>query len=331
MSYQYNGFIIQNIAPKGSVKIGVYNKDGKRILSIPLYRLTPKKGEKLFSFGLVSDIHVSVEGNVTSTHFDNALTYFEEQGCEFCCHAGDMTNIGFWYNSGDAEMYLGQFAEYKRICNLHPNMPVYGICGNHENYNRSITYNLNDLENYTGHPLYYTIQHGSDLFVFIGQPANSSPTMNDEEFVWFKNLLENNPDKRCHVFTHFFVANDSGSTKNCYTCYFGGHEAEFKSLMKNHGRAIHYHGHSHIKFQCQELDKSTNYTDKNEFPSVHVPSVGESRNVVLQADGTYKRVSEGVCCQGYVVDVYDDCLVFNGLDLNTKQPVPTGVFKLDVR
>lgn len=192
-----------------------------------------------------------------------------------------------------------------------------------------ITENLTELQTYTGHGLYYTVQQGNDLFIFIGQPANSSPTMNDEEFIWFKNLLETNPDKRCHIFTHFFVANDSGSTKNCYTCYFGSHEAEFKTLMENHGKAIYYHGHSHIKFECQELDKTTNYTEKNDFPSVHIPSIGESRNVVLQADGTYKRVSEGLCSQGYIVDVYDDCVVYNGMDFINNKPVPTGVFKID--
>ena len=329
MRYQYKGFISQNIAPKGAKRIGVYNASGNRICTFPLGNLQRPNGEKLFSFGLISDLHVTADRTETSTHFDNALAFFEDQGCLFCAHGGDMTNIGFWYDQGDTEIYLGQFAEYKRICDLHPNLPVYGICGNHENYNKSITQNLTELQTYTEHGLYYTIQHGNDLFIFIGQPANSNPTMNDEEFAWFKNLMETNPDKRCHVFTHFFVANDSGSTKNCYTCYFGSHEAEFKTIMANHGNAIHYHGHSHIKLECQELDEATNYTEKNGFPSVHIPSVGESRNVVLQADGTYTRVSEGLCSQGYIVDVYDNCIVLNGLDLLTKQAVPIAQYRID--
>ena len=224
MRYQYKGFIPQNVAPEGAVKIGVFNAAGKQVGSIPLGRLQRPQGEKLFSFGLVSDIHVNANRTETSTHFDKALTFFEAQGCVFCAHAGDMTNIGFWYNAGDTEIYLGQFAEYKRICDLH-SIPVYGICGNHENYNKSITENLTELEQYTGHGLYYTIKQGDDLFIFVGQPANSSPTMNDEEFVWLKGLLEGNPGKRCHVFTHFFVKDDSGSTKNCYTCAFGSRES----------------------------------------------------------------------------------------------------------
>ena len=330
MKYQYRGLIPQNIAPAGAAQIGVYDAAGKRRAEIPLGRLARQAGTKLFSFGLISDLHVAAERTVTSTHFDNALTFFEDQGCAFCAHAGDMTNIGFWYNQGDTEIYLGQFAEYKRICGLHPNLPVYGVCGNHENYNRSITENLAELEQYTGHGLYYAVEQGDDLFLFVGQPTGSNPAMNDEEFLWLKDLLESNPGRRCHVFTHFFVKDDSGSTKSCYTCYFGNREAEFKALMAAHGRAVHYHGHSHIKFQCQEIDEATNYTERNGFPSVHIPSVGATMNVVQQEDGTWKRAIEGLCSQGYVVDVYDDCVVLNGWDFLGGKPVALGTLVIQI-
>lgn len=329
MSYKYKGFIPQNIAPKGATKIGVYNSKGTRVGEVPLGRLAPVKKAKLFSFGLISDIHVSAERTEKSTHFDNALTYFEEQGCSFCCHAGDMTNIGFWYNSGDTEIYLGQFAEYKRICDLHPNMSVYGICGNHENYNKVITANLTELEEYTGHGLYFTIKQGNDLFIFIGQPA-SYETISKEELQWLYETLEANRNIRSHIFVHVFPPNDSGNTKNVYTTYFGQYADNVKSLLNHYKNTILYHGHSHIKFECQELDETTNYTEKNGFSSVHVPSVGESRNVVLQEDGTYKRVTEGLCSQGYIVDVYSDCVVYNGMDFIGGEPIPTGTFKIDM-
>ena len=330
MRYHYNHLIPQNIAPEGATAIGVYDAAGNKVGAIPLGPLRRPAGERLFRFGLISDLHLTAERTETSTHFDKALSFFEEQGCDFCTHAGDITNIGFWYNRGDTEIYLGQFEEFRRICQLHPNMPVYGICGNHESYNADITQNLRELEEYTGRGLYYTIEHGGDLFIFVGQPA-PTPAMTDEEFAWLKNLLESNSHRRCHVFVHYFVANDSGSTNNCYTCRFGSHEEEFKALMAAHGRAIHYHGHSHIKFQCQELDDSTNYTEKNGFPSVHVPSVGKTMNVVQQEDGSWTRVSEGLCSQGYVVDVYEDHLICNGVDILTGKSIPIGTYKIDTQ
>jgi len=329
MSYQYNGFISQNIAPKGSKRIGVYNASGRRLFSIPLGKLTPVKKEKLFSFGLISDIHVAAEQTETSTHFQNALSYFEQQGCLFCCHAGDMTNIGFFYNSGDTEIYTGQFAEYKRICDLYPNFPVYGICGNHENYNKVITENLNELQTYTGHGLYYTIRQGDDLFIFIGQP-NSYQTINEEELQFLRETLEDNQNTRCHIFVHVFPPNDSGNTKDVYTAYFGAYFENVKSLLNQYKNTILYHGHSHIKLKYQELDENTNYTYKNGFHSIHVPSVGVSHDVIENADGTYKREPDRNSSQGYLVDVYDDCIVYNGMDFVSGEPIPTGTFKIDM-
>lgn len=329
MRYQYTGLIPQNIAPAGAVKIGLYDGDGKLRSTIPLGRLRRPGGRKRFSFGLISDLHVTAEQTETSTYFDRALTFFEERGCAFCAHAGDMTNIGFWYDRGDTQIYTGQFAEYQRICRLH-SIPVYGICGNHESYNKSITENLPELEQYTGNGLYFALWQGGELFIFLGEP-DSYEAMNEGEFLWLKGLLEENPGRRCHVFTHYFVAGDSGSTKNCYTCSFGGREADFKALMATHGRVIHYHGHSHIKFQCQQIDETTNYTEKNGFPSVHIPSVGGSRNVVQQPDGSWQRVTEGPCSQGYIVDVYDDFVVLNGWDLLGDRPVALGTFKIEDR
>lgn len=330
MKYQYNGFIAENIAPKNAKGIGVYDSLGSKILSIPLGRLAHLKKQKLFSFGVVSDLHLTAEQTSTSTHFDNALSFFEEQGCEFCCHTGDMTNIGFWYNKEDVEIYLGQFAEYKRICDKHSALPVYGICGNHESYNKAITENLADLEEYTGNPLYFTVKHNNELFVFIGQPS-SYQTINEEELSWLIKTLEDNADFRCHIFVHVFPPNDSGSTKNVYTGYFGQYLESVQALLAQYENAILYHGHSHIKFECQEIDKATVYTRKNGYHSVHIPSVAASRDVVLQSDETYKMVTDESCSQGYIVDVYEDCLVYNGFEFTTKKPVPTGVFMLEVR
>ena len=33
--------------------------------------------------------------------------------------------------------------------------------------------------------------------------------------------------------------------------------------------------------------------------------------------------------QGYIVDVYKDCIVLNGMDLVNNKPVPLGTFKID--
>lgn len=329
MRYMYKGFIPPNIAPKGAKKVGVYNANGERVAEIPLGRLAPVSKTKLYSFGLVSDLHLTAERTETSTHLDKALTYFESQGCLFCAHAGDMTNIGFWYDRDDTEIYLGQFAEYKRICDLHPNLPIYGICGNHENYNKYITENLAELEEYTGHGLHYTIRNGNDLFIFIGQPTPAR-TINKEELQWLYETLEANRNIMCHIFLHVFPKDDSGNPKNCYAeAVFGEYDNHVKNLLKHYKNTILYHGHSHTKFVCQEIDETANYTEKNGFRSLHIPSSAASRDIVLQNDGIYKRVTDSSSSQGYLVDVYEDCIVFNGIEFNSEKVEPLGTYKID--
>lgn len=330
MKYHYNGFIPQNIAPKGATKLVVYDSDGNRKGTVPLGFLERLTGEKLYSFGLISDLHVIAEQTETSEYLDNALTYFEEQGCLFCCHGGDITNIGFWYNSGDTEIYLGQFTEYKRICDLHPNIPVYGICGNHENYNKVITENLTELEEYTGHGLYYTVQHEHDLFIFIGQPV-SYQTINLEELQWLYETLEANRNIRCHVFVHVFPSNDSGNAMNAYESYFGQYESHVKALLNHYKNTVLYHGHSHNKFKNQEIDKCANYTDKNGYHSVHIPATGGCNDVIKQEDGSWERLRDRASAEAYLVDVYEDYIVLNGFDVTNNSLNPLGTFKIDTK
>ena len=76
MAYKYKHFIPQNIAPSGAKSIGVYNQNSEKICTIPLGRLAPTTKEKLYSFGLLSDIHLfhlPASWN-PNPKFDNALT-----------------------------------------------------------------------------------------------------------------------------------------------------------------------------------------------------------------------------------------------------------------
>ena len=97
--YLYKGFTRYNIAPNGINKMQVYDSTGKNVGSLGLNVLGRPTGQKLYSFGLVSDMHLNPsndDGMMAISNFENALRYFKARGCEFCCHAGDMTNVGFW-------------------------------------------------------------------------------------------------------------------------------------------------------------------------------------------------------------------------------------------
>lgn len=326
MAYKYTHFIPQNIAPKGANKIGVYNAKGVKVAEIPLGKLAPVTKTKLYSFGLLSDLHCAGNNSPEKTRLDNALTYFESQGCAFCCHAGDMTNIGFWSETSN-EIYIPQMAEYKSVREAHPNLPLYGICGNHDSYNKPITENLTELKEYTGQDLYYTVTHNNDVFIFIGQNRGNKP-MSDEALQWLYDTLETNRNKRCFVFVHPYVSNeDSGNPYGVYGnnlfAAWGTNTTVFKNLLSHYKNTILYHGHTHMHFAMQEEVKNANYSEVLGFRSIHVPSISWNRKIVNN-----ESVNVGGC-YGYLVDVYEDYIVLNGLDLLNNSVMAIATYKID--
>lgn len=346
--------IPENTALKGAKRIGVY-KGNERICTVPLGRLAPVNKEPLYSFGLVSDLHISHNSAVAwqpIPKFDNALTFFEEQGCAFCIACGDLTNTGFYLRTDEQTQgteYLDerQFAKYKEICDAHT-IPVYELCGNHESYySMPIANNLALLEQYTGKSeLSYTVTQGDDVFILCGQPRDTA-VMSAEDFTWLGETLEANKDKRCFVFIHSHIDDnvkggleDSGNP--CYARensifangYWGAtNRTNFINLMKQYPNTILFHGHTHMMFEAQTFDTAANYSTENGFKSVHVPSLGSPRRLLdkngkWDTDKGADKWSEP-SSQGYVVDVYGDCIVLNGMDFVSEKPVPLGVYKIN--
>lgn len=360
MVYKYKHLIPQNIAPKGVKNIGVYNSKGNKVYTIPLEKLTQPNKEKLYSFGLVSDIHFYKKGESWVTwnpegKFDNVLTLFENDRCVFCIHCGDITQTGLYDEGDSTNLVPEQFANYKEVCDKHT-IPVYGLCGNHESYVVPITSNLTELHDYTGIPATaYTISNnhstddisgttvrpniqmtgiGDDLFIVLSQPSGGY-VMSDSDFQWLSTTLETNKGKRCFVFVHAYIEEDSGDAmdvreNSIFESWGGTRKQDFMDLIKQYKNIVLFHGHSHMKLSYQELDVCANYTEKNGFKSVHVPSSATPRDVVYdESTKKYKSQDDSSASEGYIVDVYDDCIVLNGMDFIDNKPIPLGQYKID--
>ena len=338
MPYVYRHFIHQNTAPAGTQRIVVKDSSDKQVCAIPLGGLTPPDGEKLYSFGLLSDIHLWVglsswDGN---EKFDSALTCVEEHGCSMCVIAGDLTQTGFHRRTVESDAsttYLDeqQFANYKQICEKHA-IPVYELCGNHESNYVPITDTLDLLEAYTGKgELNYAVEREGDLFILLGQPSYNV-VMSDEALAWLGETLAANSGRRCFVFVHAYIEEDSGDPldvreNSIFEAWGKTKTNAFMDLLRQHKNAVLFHGHSHMKLDCQELDKCANYTEKNGFKSVHVPSLARPRDVDVE---NKVSVDDNSASEGYIVDVYPDGIHLRGWDFVADKPSPLGTLWIDV-
>lgn len=323
----------ENFAPSNIKNLVIFKGD-KKICNVDVAKMRLSNlGTKLYSFGLLSDIHMSVwSGDAENvTTYENVLNYLEGQGCNFVCISGDLTNTGFHMYEDDNTVDTvnwyedAQFAHYKRINELHPNMPVYGCCGNHESYVKSVTENLAELEEFTGHGLVYTMTRGNDLFIFVGQSEENLP-MSSEHYTWLGNILEANKDKRCFVFVHPFVdESDSGNPSglhglplfnNAVVSKHGYDKNTFSNLLASYPNVILFHGHSHMRFENQESVENANYSTALGFKSVHVPSTAYCRDIRSGA------IVKQEIAQGYIVDVYEEHIVLKGYDFTANAIVP---------
>jgi len=163
------------------------------------------------------------------------------------------------------------------------------------------------------------------VFIFIGQPDGNTP-MTDEALQWLYETLEVNRNKRCFIFVHPHISsgNPVGAYKKNPLFQNWQHFSTFKNLLSHYKNTILFHGHTHVKFECQEQDKESTYSIADGFNSIHVPSLSTPRDVI---DG--ELINRNNESQGYIVDVYDDCIVLNGMDLIDNIPIALGTYKID--
>ena len=342
--------IPQNIAPPGAVYAEIVDNAEKRIGKVNISAINPKLGRLLRSFGLAGDIHLWISDDVPwhpNTKFDKTLTFFEEEGCDFCVVCGDLTQTGFYRKVNESDPnevpYLEelQMTKYREICGKHPALPVYEIAGNHESYyGMAISDSMGLWEEYTGRDtLSYTVQRGNDIFVFLGEPNQSDP-ITVEGKTMLQGLLDDpaNADKRFIVFIHSYLEEDSGDPydyrENSIFAKTSNPEltrAAFIDLLAGRDNLVLCHAHSHMAFELQEGWPDANYTDANSFKSVHIPSLSRPRGI--NHEGTTEKEKTPYMdgqSQAYVVDVYPDCIHLRGRDLVNDRWVGIAAYRIGV-
>ena len=164
---------------------------------------------------------------------------------------------------------------------------------------------------------------------------HNSELLSVEELQWLYEVLEKNRNKRCFVFQHVFPWGGAGNALNSYPhdIFTGTRGTVFENLMKHYKNTVFFHGHSHLRFYLQELDKIANYSSERGYKSVHIPSLSVPRDITF--DGGYVSGYASIYAEseGYIVDVYDDFIILNGRDFIDNEAdghwLPIATYKID--
>ena len=321
---KFTDFIPQNVATVGAKNIGVFDTNGVKMCQIELgsLALPSNKGNKLYSFGALSDIHVSQD--TAEADFRRALTYFQDtEDVAFVCVAGDLGQHDGGQSTVEWALYSQCVAEESE------NTPVYPIGGNHDA--NGIT--LDDVfEEYTGYKTFYTFTQGNDVFLMLSSSAYPSQSkaqpFSTENLQKLQQALETNRNKRCFVFQHYFPWGKSGDPLECYGSNdaFWGTQGQFiYSLMAHYKNALWFHGHSHQMFEAQALHDQATYDTDFGCHNIHIPSC--ALPVKVTASGSRIPLAEG--SQGYVVDVYGNGIHLRGRDFMKDAFLPIASYWLD--
>lgn len=308
---QFADFIPENKAPEGAARIVISKPRGFRVGSFPLGNLAmPELGEKRYSFGALSDVHIPYE--TATEDFCRALTWLKDRQVDFTCICGDLTAGNL---DTEWEEYAACVAQYSA------GVPVYPVAGNHDC--AGIGQTDARFRQYTGKGLFYTFTQGEDVFIMLSQIAWPSRSGGIQPFASYslqalQAALEENRNRRCFVFQHIFLWGGSGDPMELYSSndLWGSQGQVIRSLMAHYPNAIWFHGHSHQKFQVQRQHEKANYDHDLGCHSIHIPSLAMPVNVIQD-----HRVEEYGESQGYVVDVYDGHILLRGMDFVTGEPV----------
>ena len=329
-------FIAQNKLP--SEYIEVYSDDTKvgRIKANALKM--PDLGSKLYSFGVLSDVHVTY-GDLARSRFIKAIKFFtDEEKATFTCVAGDLTSSG---TADEFRSYISATKEAKNACSR--TAVIHDTTGNHdvEQGNATINYlqeYADGVEPYASRELYYSFMQGDDLFIMFGMTGWPNKNGNqilfsDASMTWLENLLDANKDRRIFLFQHcpYFTSTNGIVTDGIGAIvglppptggYISSRSHAFMTLLSENPNVIFFHGHTHIPFYRQ-----MDYSGLNYAPDlgVHIPSSATGR--IQTTDGGW--INNDAESWGYVVDVYENYIVLRGRDFVANKYVPIGTYCID--
>lgn len=314
--------------PRGVKKlIAVRNNEIEALYNIPTNKQISV--EKKYSYGLLSDIHISggQDRAESVSDFHRAMNYFKQDNVDMLIVSGDVTALGL----------MSDMVKFRELVDYHQ-VPTYCCRGNHDTYNDCTIDNYKKYIDPNG--LYYEMEHKGDVYLFLGlameDVANPFP---DYGLDWLEERLEHYKNQRVFLIQHIF-AGDTGNPGDLYMFNEGLLNSEgtnakrFIELVKKYRNPIFFSGHSHFDFSLERLNPKANVAQRSEVMChrVHTPSGSRPRQTDIDTpdneDNVYTNYTGS---QGYTVDVYDDFIILRGIDFETMKLPMNAQYFIDTR
>ncbi|MCH5303636.1 MAG: starch-binding protein [Ruminococcus sp.] len=288
-----------------------------------------KSSEKKYSFGSYSDIHIDGSKKFyqyAGEHWADALKTAAARDVDFIIGSGDYINNQVDYHN--INIHTEEWKTYQKIlaesdyCN-----PIYEAIGNHDIWHSSGTsdfINATGLEgsNNKSKKAYFEKDINGDHFIFMalegGFYTDRVEEFSSEQLDWLEGLLAkySGDGHNIYIVEHSlfykYGAGDRVDGEPYYDLPLSDGQAStvrFKSILEKYKDTIFISGHTHIAFREQ-----LNYSDNNDTSAqmVHNSSVGGVRYI---KNGGLDRPQLRDQTEGYIVDVYDNAVIFNGANL----------------
>ena len=308
-----------NVAPQEAGKIGLYDKNGNLAGTIPLYNYKKKQGTKLYSFGLISDLHIQVTDTYDGQNdLRRAFDFFTNKGINLTCCCGDIADTNT----------LQEYINFKAIKDQYPDMTFYSCTGNHD-CSGANGYTKTYWNTYIGTDKTFEITHNGDHFLFIGMNAwDFKNGYTDQDLDWLEAKLNQYRNERSFVFIHCPIPQYVGNYKEMYepnNWLTGSNLYRITEMANYYLNSVWFSGHSHWKWHLQKWEENANIYRKNTAWNVHIPSCAIPGDA--EDDREIGRMVEEN--EGAIVDVYADYIEIKGIDFKTGKYIPVAQYRLD--
>lgn len=312
------------VVPAGATELRVYtaNEAGESVgcvtVPLPLSVRNMDAGEEVMSFQIASDTHILPKGSsVNETYNTNHLADLLQDIAQFdpdsvgLFHGGDIVDNG----------KVTEYENFQEIWNTYGNgLTLEGIIGNHEYWNTATHADtVNNFATYTGINItpetpYYTKNIGGYDFFFLNtsiiDPSGGNhniATLGDTQLAWLDaGLAAADADKPAFIFHHqkFNQIADADA---------------LKAILAKYPNAIFLTSHTHtdmntagiFAYENDTMCKTANTSSVSYAVYTHYNPSGENIHARSQA---------------YYVEIYEDRVVFRGMDVMTNEWLPSAQF-----